>query len=128
MITALIDHLNDDATYSGLVGRRTYPTVLPQKVTLPAVAYQQISRLPFHDRRAPDSLVRTRYQFSVNGSTYSSVITIMNALKAALQGFTNNNPRVDRVFLEGERDTDQPDIDENYYYRRVIDAIVVHEE
>lgn len=128
MITALIAHLNSDATYSGLVGQRTYPTVLPQNAMLPAVAFQMISRVPAHDRETPDTLVQTRWQFSVNARRYSDLLSVVSALKTAVQAFASSSPRVDRVFVEGERDTDQADIDENNYYRRVIDVIVVHEE
>lgn len=128
MITALIAHLNSDVTYAGLVGQRTYPTVLPQRATLPAVAYQMISRVPAHDRETPDTLVQTRWQFSINTRKYAEVLSVVAALKTAVQAFTSSSPRVDRVFVEGERDTDQADIDENNYYRRVIDVIVIHEE
>lgn len=128
MITALVTFLNAHVGYGALVGQRTYPTVLPQNATLPAVAYQMISRVPVHDRETPDTLVQTRWQFSINARKYSEILSVASALKTAVQAFTSSSPRVDRIFVEGERDTDQADIDENNYYRRVIDVIVVHEE
>lgn len=128
MITALVDHLLGHVGLSALIGARLYPQLLPQNATLPAVDYQLISRTGADTRSESAGLVVTRWQFSVNGRTYAAVDAAAVQLKAALESFTSSDPRVDHLFLDNERDDNEPEFDENNYYRRLIDILVWHEE
>lgn len=128
MIADLVAHLEADSDLSALIGTRIYPQILPQGGTLPAVVYQLISRTPASMRNANDNLVQTRWQWSINARTYASTVAISTALKAALQSFSNTDPRVDHLFLDNERDDTEPEFDENNYYRRLLDVLIWHEE
>lgn len=128
MITDLIIHLEAHAGLSALVSARIYPLLLPQKATLPAIAYQLISRTAVDTRKESAGLVIARWQFAVNGRTYAATVAVMTQLKLALESFTNSSPRVDDLFLDTERDDTEPEFDENNYYRRMIDILVWHEE
>lgn len=130
MITYLVAHLEAHAGLNGLVGTRIYPLLLPQKATLPAIAYMQISRTPVHVRNsAIDLLVNTRWQFDVNARTYAAAQQVTAQLKNGLQTFSrSSSPRVDVVFVENERDDTEPSFDENNYYRIMVDALIWHEE
>jgi hypothetical protein len=129
MIQYLVAHLNAHAGLSALVGSRIYPLILPQSPTLPAVTFQQISRVPVHDRSMPDTLVTTRWQWNVNARTYATALPVMAQLKIALQAFSRSSaPRVEVVWLENEFANDEPDVDENNYYQITIDSMIWHEE
>ena len=129
MITHLLAYLNGYGALTALIGNRLYPGLLPQSVALPAITYQRISRAPVHVRSGRDLLVASRYQFNINGRTYADVDAVSGQLKLALQAYTRTTaPRVDRIFIDNERDDDEPAFDDLNYYRRIVDAIIWHEE
>lgn len=128
MIAALLAHLEAHAGLRNLVDTRIYPQILPQNGTLPAIVYQLISRTGADTRAEAAGLVVTRWQFTANARTYAAAVAIMTQLKAALQSFTSSDPRVDHLFLDNEREDNEPEFDENNYFRRMIDILVWHEE
>lgn len=129
MITHLVAYLNGYSALTALIGNRLYPGLLPQSVPLPAITYQRISRAPASVRSGRDLLVASRYQFNINGRVYADVDAISTQLKLALQAYTRTAaPRVDRIFIDNERDDDEPAFDDLNYYRRIVDAIIWHEE
>lgn len=129
MITYLLAYLNATTALTALIGTRLYPGTLPQSVSLPAVTFKRISRVPVHVRDRRDLLAATRWQFNINGRTYAEVDAVANQLKLTLQAYTRTTaPRVDRIFIDNERDDDEPAFDDLNYYRRIVDAIIWHEE
>lgn len=129
MITYLVAYLKADAGLVAQVGARCWAGLLPQGSALPAVTFQQITRVPVHVRNHDDQFVSTRWQFNVDAASYASAVEAMNALKVALQAWTRTtSPRVGPVFVEGERDGSTPGYDDADRFRRSIDAVIWHEE
>lgn len=85
---AVYSILTADSTLSALVGTRIYPNVVPQDVTLPAVAYQRISTSRVYSHSPGVSqLARPRFQFTSVARSYSDVKAVANALRGALDAY-----------------------------------------
>lgn len=79
----LRDHLLADATITGLVSTRLYPTRLPDDVTLPAGVYQRIAtRHELASGNVP--VIRARIQIDWWSTRYLDVETLGDATHAAL--------------------------------------------
>ncbi len=50
---AIVSKLMSESAITALIGQRLYPQVVPQDVTLPAIAYQRIDSNPVATRGAP---------------------------------------------------------------------------
>lgn len=87
---AIQDILTDDPAVAALIGNRVYPVILPQKPVIPAVTYSEISSIGDMHMRGPSGLMQSRFQFSVWGSTTSSVSQVASAVKSALNGFSGD--------------------------------------
>jgi len=74
--------LTGNGTVAGLVSARVYPLILPQKPTLPAVAYQQVSD---GANEGTTSLHGQWYQFGCFALTYAGAQALANAVEAALE-------------------------------------------
>ena len=103
--------LTTDAGVSALVGSRVYPLYLPQDPTLPAVTYQQISRV----RRSERSTVsRVRVQFDCWAQTYREARQLADTLRPALDGYhAQGAPNIVEADLANEVDTFAPDVEGN---------------
>ncbi len=103
---ALYAHLAADANVSALVGSRIYPLLLPQRCTLPAIAYQRISRMGVHAHTGPSGLARCRIQYTCVGRTYAEVKSVATAVRQALDGLRGdiNGLQVSAVFVDSEQD------------------------
>lgn len=129
MITYLIAYLKADAPLVALIGERLWNNVLPQGSALPAVTFQQAGRNPVHHRGGPNVLVTTRWQFGINGRSYTTVRAVADALIVALQAFTrSDSPRVSRVFVDSATDDVQPGFDTADYFRTLVFCNIQHEE
>jgi hypothetical protein len=82
----LVTHLMADSGVTDLISTRLFPLVVPQDVTLPAVAYQRISGIPQNAHDGSSGLTVARIQFTCHGSSYTSAKAVAAALRAALNG------------------------------------------
>jgi len=102
----IVAHLMADSDVTDLISTRLYPMVVPQDVSLPAVAYQRISgpREPVHE--GASGLARARMQFTVLGSTYEGGKDVAEALRGSMDGFsgTMGTVAVNAAFLENDVD------------------------
>lgn len=93
-IAALLHaRLAADSGVSALVGTRIYPVILPQKPTVPAISYQQISNT---EQDGTSTLRETRYQVDCWDDGYAGVESVGDAVRAALEEWTDTDqtPRV----------------------------------
>lgn len=88
MILMLVAFLRAQATLAALVGTRIYPLSLPQGATLPALTYQGISTVPEASGDNRPTSDTTRLQIDSWGASYEAVREVAAALRAALDGYT----------------------------------------
>lgn len=86
----LYSDLVGDAGVGALVGTRVYPNVLPEDVTLPAIAYRTVSAVRIGGR-----CVQRRVQIDMYALTYTEVKAGRDAIKALAD--TKHN----WVYIEG---------------------------
>lgn len=131
MITYLVSYLKADGPLVALIGTRVWSNILPQGSTLPAVVFQQISRAPVHHRSGPDGLATVRYQFACDARSIAAAQQTADALIVALQAFKRSSaPRVSVTWVESVSDDVEPGYDAVYgdYFRKLVDALIQHEE
>jgi hypothetical protein len=91
---ALPYHLIHNTGLSALLSTRIYPLRLPQTLStdtlLPAIAFQDISRLGTQAHRERLSLPRPRFQFTIYAGTLLSANAVGEALKACIDGYKGN--------------------------------------
>ena len=106
---------------------RIYPQVLPQNVTLPAVAYQQLGDDPIDDIDGHSGLFHSRVQYDAFAATFNDVKALIEQIRLALQGYTGTvlGVTIKGVQLETKLDLYEPEVQE---YRSVIRFIVWHRE
>lgn len=95
----LVDFLLDQAPIRDVVGDRVYPSVLPDKATLPAIVYQVVSNLQEFTYQQAVPLRQPRIQ--IDGWARSRLETerIENAVAAALVGY--RGPMGDVTYTAG---------------------------
>lgn len=72
-----------------VAGGRIYHLPLPQDATLPAVTFQRISAVRAQNLNdGPAGQCRCRIQIDVWASTYDETKTVMEAIRAILDGYT----------------------------------------
>lgn len=128
---ALRTVLTGNGTVSGLVGTRIYPLVLPQGVTLPAIAYQRISGVREHTHDKTGDLARPRFQWTCVATTYSSAKALANAVRAALDNYraTASTVVIEAIYVENEIDVFNESEDQgDSTYGVLVDATVWHHE
>lgn len=123
---ALYEHLKTNAGVSALVGSRIYPIEAPQEATQPYIVYQRISGPRLRSHGGPSGLAHPRFQFTGVAATYPSLRSVMNALRAAFDGFRGvmgggGGVDVGGCFVENEIDSE-----EGFVSR--LDVVVWHKE
>lgn len=120
----LYSRLTTHAGTSALISTRCYPLTLPQKPTLPALVYQQISSAP---NQGTSTLHRDRYQISCWASTYSGAVALATQVQSALEEHTDTDqtPYLKMTYRVNSLDDYDPD-DELYrvildYYCEIMD-------
>jgi len=83
---ALFDKVTSDSDVTALIGTRMYPNVIPQDATLPALAYQQISRPGSMAHDGAPGYAWPRYQITAQAQTYDEVDDLTNKVRIALDG------------------------------------------
>lgn len=128
----LFSYLSEDAGVLDSVSDRLFPLRLDEGCDLPAIAYQLISapRTYTHDNadRSGTVKVKARYQFACWAQSALEAIQTAEQLVVALSGYQGDmgSTYVQASFIPNEYDTAR-DPDTNLY-RRIVDAILIHEE
>ena len=121
--------LSGDATVTGLVSTRIYPTVLPQDKTLPALVYQRISGVePGQIDGQGRALVQARIQITALADSFGSCAEILDAAREALlyQYGTHGGVEVVSIIrdIDGADDFDP----ELQAYSQSMDVVVTYIE
>ena len=106
MESDLHSRVTGDGTISGLIGTRFYPEILPQNPTAPAATYQIISTTVMdHSHDGAGRLLRVRVQVDAYASTYLETITLSDAIRSSLDGFsgTMGSTTVPSCLMAAER-------------------------
>ena len=116
-----------------LVVARIYPLRLPQGATYPAVRYQVIGAPRVHAMGADTGEVFARVQVDCYAETYAAAHALSVQVRAALSRWsgTAGSVVVDSVFLDDERDLDEPTIEhagDQGVYRVMLDFTVNYAE
>lgn len=128
--------LVDDATVSGLVGSRIYPTVAPATAGLPYVVYQRISTNRVRDQGGVSDLAQPRIQVSCWADSYSGTKTLADAVRAAIDGYrgtagpVGSQTAIRRITCENETDAADlyPEGSDNRVFGTIFDFMVWHAE
>jgi len=128
----LTAHLKANAGLTALISTRVYPGFISQTSTLPCLTYQRIStpRIITHDTSGASGTAHPRFQFDAWAETNTSAKAIIDAVRAALNGYKGTMGTVNLVTVQASL-TD----DERYEYspevkihRYSADYIIWHEE
>lgn len=84
---AIFSRLSGFAGISALVGARVYPTLMPQKPTLPALVYTEISNVPDYVMGGQSGIAGARYQIDSYATSLSAVKALAEQVRLALSGF-----------------------------------------
>lgn len=127
---ALSQHLLDDAGIAALVNTRVFPVRLPERSTLPAIAWQRAStnRTYTYDRQEDaEPWASVRVQIDCWGRSPEEVIDVSEAVMFSLSGYDD--------LMSGELLTTSFNIDEfdlfdsaTKQYRRVLDFRISHQD
>lgn len=128
--------LTAHAGTSALVASRVYPLRLPQGPTYPAVRYQLIGAPRTHlmgDDPDASIGVHARVQVDCYADTYAGAHELAEQVRLALSRWsgTSGGVAVEVVFLEDERDMDEPTIkheSEEGVYRVMMDLIAHYQD
>lgn len=117
---ALYSRLTAHAGTSAIIGKKVYPNLLPQDVTLDAITYQRISATRTPAMGADSDAAYARFQVSSWSSTYSGAKALAAQVQDALQRWsgTAGGTTVLEVFLLNELDIYE---DETKYHRVIQD-------
>lgn len=98
--------LSGEATITALVGLRIYPNVIPQDATLPAIAYQTISRAGVMAHDGATGLAWQRIQTTIVADSSTGAEAVAEACRKVLDGFrgTVGSVPVHAVFLDSAAD------------------------
>lgn len=133
--SALYSHLSGVAGVTSLVSTRIYPNVAPQGAALPYVVQQRVSRRQFPNLAGSSGMVRQRHQIDVFSNTQDATEAIVEALRAALDGWRNTTMGTEAlnvlsITLEDVRDSFEPpsDASDTGVHRASIDLVVLYGE
>ena len=104
---ALVAEILAESTITAIIADRIYPLLIPQDVTLPAIAYQVISGPVSYHHDGPDRYTIKRIQLTCQAQTYAAVKALVDAIKAHLSGYVGNLGSLSNVrglFFDSEID------------------------
>lgn len=70
-----------------LAGTRVYPLIIPQDVSMPAIAYQRVDGDPILAHDGQSKLVRATFQLTCQAKSYATVKAMATALRKDLAGY-----------------------------------------
>lgn len=128
----LTAHLKANAGLTALISTRIYPAFIAQTSSLPCLTYQRIStpRVITHDASGATGTAHPRFQFDAWAETNASAKAVIDALRAALNGYkgtmgTVNPVTVQAGIIDDERYEYSPEVK---LHRYSADYIIWHEE
>lgn len=83
----LYSFLTGEDGVGGLVDTRIYPLTIPQDVSLPAIAYQRVSRTGVLAHSGQTGLAEARIQITCQAAGYDTVKDLARAVRLALDGW-----------------------------------------
>jgi hypothetical protein len=98
---ALTYHLENDADVAALVADRIYPNVIPQDVSLPALAYQKISRPGAMAHDGAVGIAWPRFQITGQADDYGVLANLIDSVEDSLNGFSGLMGGIGGVLIEG---------------------------
>ena len=120
-----------DATVSGLISSRMYPTRRPQGTALPAIAYTKASQEESDSVDRQAGATRVRMSLDNMAATYGGVKSLATAVRDALINYSGT---AEGVTINSIRETMHADLGENLepggdgaVYRVITDFIIWHE-
>ena len=131
MITEMVAWLNRQSALDALVDGRIYPEKLPQKPTLPALSYSQVSAVRVRDLSGPAYKARRRISFSCWASTHLAAHQLAEVLRQTLDDFYGTSwgdVEVGHISLDNEFDLFEEEAGTVGLYRVVQDYIIAHLE
>jgi hypothetical protein len=131
VITEMVAWLQAQTAISNSVGTRIYPQKLPQRPTLPALTYSQVSAVRVRDLSGPAYKSRTRVSFSCWANTELAAHQLADALRQTLDDFYGTswgNVEVGHISLDNEFDLFEEEAGTVGIYRVVQDYIIAHLE
>lgn len=81
-VTAVTDLLGDDPM-------RFFPERLPDSPSYPAATYQRVDTPPTRELAAAAGHARPRFQIDIWGTSFASVRAVANAVRGALDGYSD---------------------------------------
>ena len=124
--TALVAIKSANATLNNLIGTRSHPNVLPQGVTLPAVRFQEISRVfPDYAFAGRPQLANIRVQIDGYAATSALRTTLRTALfgcflpATRLSGSYGGETLLDLRVIDGHDDVEMLDTTTEAYRVRM---------
>lgn len=130
MLADLVAFLGNASAISALVGLRIYPQELPQKPTLPALTYNQISAVRVRELAGPAGKARRRIQIDCWASTYKGAHALADAVRQTLEPFYGSmaNTEVGSIMLDNEFDLFEEEAGVTGIYRVMQDYLIAHLE
>lgn len=89
-VTALYNILSNNAALTAVVSNRINPLRIPEKSTLPALAYQVVSNRGNMSKSSASKSDFTRIQVMIVAKTYASAIEVGNLVRNAMEVATPN--------------------------------------
>lgn len=119
-IAAVWQILKEEPTVYALTKQRVYPRQLPQKTTYPAVVYSQLSEnyIGTKDGPIPDG---HRFQLEFYAERYSEIQTLARTVKNKLDYYSGTLPKVGKVIIHFNDQSDAPWEDDIELYKIVQD-------
>src|SRR5512139_2220419 len=103
----VVERLLGVTAVTDLIGARLYPSVIPQDVAMPAVAYQLIDSQHVSSRSGISHLARSLYQFTCEAETYAGADALADAVRGCWHDYRNAtllNTRIDGALVINELD------------------------
>lgn len=112
--------------YPLTVGARVYSHRAPQTPTQPYLVFYRVSPEPIHSQSGPSQLMQRTYQFSIYSSSQAAALSIGDALRTLLNGYSGMMGdvlvssvlwRTDRMLWEDDTKLHHNAIDMRFQYR-----------
>lgn len=121
-----------DGTVLGLVSTRIYPSILPDKCTMPAITYARISTPRSEDLIATQTLTWPRIQINSWDDDYLGAKALAKAVRIALTDYTGTIGGITisdiRIMDEGDLEEPSPEVESLRRYGVRQDFEVWHDE
>lgn len=133
MEKAVYTYLTSKSAITDLVGTRVYPHHLPQSNTVyPALTIQLIDSQHVHHLQGASGVATARVQIDCWSDMLSEVVTLAEAVRNAMQGFSGTMDGVNVHFIQlaGTRNVHEAPQDgsDNWTYRKTCDYMIKYTE